>query len=149
MVRPSHTYGACTSVQDNRATAQFLKKAMDGERIVLYSKGTSVRSYTYVADCVSGLFTVLTSGINGEVYNIANADSRISIVEFANILAQQANTDWCIETSNENQKIEQTPIEYAVLDSSKIEMLGWTGIYDINKGIKNMVEIKREIKHKM
>lgn len=147
VARPSHTYGACTSANDNRATVQFLKQAMKGERIILYSSGMSVRSYTYVADCVSGLFTILTSGVNGEAYNIANADSRISIAEFANILARQANTDWCFETSNENQKIEQTPIEYAILDSSKLEMLGWMGSYDINKGIKNMINIKREIGH--
>lgn len=147
VARPSHTYGACTSANDNRATVQFLKQAVKGERIILYSNGMSVRSYTYVADCVSGLFTILTSGVNGEAYNIANAESRISIAEFADILARQANTNWCFETPNKNQKIEQTPIEYAVLDSSKLEMLGWMGSYDINKGIKNMIDIKRETGH--
>ncbi len=142
VVRPSHTYGACTSVNDNRATVQFLRNAAAGEDIVLNSAGRQMRSYTYVADCVSGIFSVLLGGTDGEVYNIANAASRVTIAEFAAILARKARVDCVVKNPDENGRCEHTPFEYAVLDSSKLERLGWHGRYTIDRGIENMIRIK-------
>lgn len=144
VARPSHTYGACTSARDNRATVQFLEQAAAGEQITLYSRGEQMRSYTYVADCVSAIFTVLVKGMNGEAYNIANAVSTASIAEFASILAQKVNTEWCIKTPDETQRKEQTVIEYAVLNPAKLEQLGWKGQYDIDQGIRHMIQIKMD-----
>lgn len=145
VVRPSHIYGACTSIHDNRATVQFLNDAVAGKNIVLHSAGKQMRSYTYVADCVSGIFTVLLSGTDGEAYNIANVDSRVTIAEFADILSKKAGTDCVIKNPDENEKKEHTPIEYAVLDSSKLEQLGWHGQYDIYKGIEKMLDIRKMV----
>ncbi len=144
VVRPSHVYGACTSVHDNRATVQFLNEAAAGKDIIMHSDGRQMRSYTYVADCVSGIFTAMLNGTNGEAYNIANTDSRVTIAEFADILANKADVDCIIKTPNESERKEHTPIEYAVLDASKLELLGWRGKYDIDKGIENMLAIKKQ-----
>lgn len=143
VARLSHTYGACTSMHDNRATVQFLKNVAVGKDIVLNSTGRQMRSYTYVADCVSGIFTVLLNGVDGEAYNIANAVSRVTIAEFASILAKKAGVDCMVKNPDENEKCEHTPIEYAVLDSSKLEQLGWRGQYDVNRGIEYMLRIKK------
>lgn len=145
VARPGHTYGACTSARDNRATVQFLEQAAAGSMITLYSLGDQMRSYTYVADCVSAIFTVLINGVNGEVYNIANAASRVSIADFAGILAQKANTEWCIKAPDALQRKEQTVMEYAVLDSSRLEQIGWKGQYAIDRGIERMLQIKLDI----
>lgn len=142
IVRPSHTYGACTSTHDNRATVQFLNDTVDGKIIILHSTGKQMRSYTYVADCVSGIFTVLINGGNGEAYNIANADSRVSISEFAQILSKMAEAGFIIKKPDTNEKKEHTPIEYAVLDAAKLERLGWKGRYDIHKGIERTFGIR-------
>lgn len=144
-VRPSHVYGACTSINDNRATVQFLNDAAAGKNIILHSAGKQMRSYTYVADCVSGIFTALLNGTDGEAYNIANADSRVTVVGFAEILAKKANVECVMKEPDMNEKQEQTPIEYAVLDSSKLELFGWKGQYDIEKGIKNMFDIRKMV----
>lgn len=145
IARPSHTYGACTSEHDNRATAQFLNNAVDGENIILHSAGKQMRSYTYVADCVSGILTVLLKGENGEAYNIANAASRVTIADFADIVARKANVDCIRKIPDEIEKKEHTPIEYAVLDSSKLDRLGWCGQYGIDKGIEDMINIREKI----
>lgn len=145
-VRPSHVYGACTSVRDNRATVQFLNDAAAGKDIVLHSAGRQLRSYTYVADCVSGIFTVLLNGTAGEAYNIANAASRVTIAEFAGILADKAGVGCIIRVPEENELKEHTPIEYAVLDASKLERLGWCGKYDIDQGISHMLMIRTQIR---
>ena len=145
VARLSHVYGACTSIHDNRATVQFLENAAAGRNIVMNSAGKQLRSYTYVADCVSGIFTVLLSGADGEAYNIANPASRATIAEFADILSGKAEVDLVMKKPDADEKKEHTPIEYAVLDSSKLERLGWRGRYDIDKGIENMLAIKKDL----
>ena len=142
VVRPSHVYGACTSIHDNRATVQFLNDAAAGKNIILHSEGKQMRSYTYVADCVSGIFSVLLNGLDGEAYNIANETSRVTIAEFAGILSQKAGTNCIMKNPDENEIKEHTPIEYAVLDSAKLEQLGWCGQYDIEKGMEHMFVIR-------
>ncbi len=142
VVRPSHAYGACTSIHDNRASVQFLNDASAGKNIILHSEGKQTRSYTYVADCVSGIFTAMLNGTSGEAYNIANAVSRVTIDEFAGILAKKAAVECVMKEPDRDEKQEQTPIEYAVLDSSKLEQLGWKAQYDIDTGIENMLNIR-------
>lgn len=140
VARLSHIYGACTSQKDNRATVQFLKNALAGEDIRLRSLGQQMRSYTYVADCVSGLLTVLINGAEGEAYNIANANSRATIAEFADTLAQRADVGCIVEEPDRNGVQELTPIEYAVLDAAKLESLGWRAGYTLRDGISNMFD---------
>lgn len=142
VVRPSHVYGACMSIHDNRATAQFLNDALTGKNIILHGSGKQMRSYTYVADCASGLFTVLLNGVDGEAYNIANVASRVTIAEFAHILSKKAGIGCVMKNPNIDEKKEDTPIEYAVLDSTKLERLGWQGQYDIHKGIEKMLNVR-------
>ena len=146
IARPSHVYGACASLRDNRATTQFLNAAAAKEAITLTSPGRQMRSYTYVADCASGIYTVLLNGKAKEAYNIANRISRLTIADFAQILAETAQTSCEIKIPDEHEKREYTPIEYAVLDSSRLEKLGWKGQYSAQKGIRQMLKIKRRSK---
>lgn len=143
VARLSHIYGPRLSEKDNRATTQFFNKALAGEDIVLYSAGRQMRSYTYVADAVSGLFTILIKGEAANAYNVANRDSRVTIAEFANIISERAGVEQVFRIANESEARELTPIEYAVLNSDKLESLGWTGKYDINTGIANCISINR------
>lgn len=145
VARLSHTYGACTSARDNRATAQFLNHAATGEAIALNSEGRQMRSYTYVADCVSGILTVLLNGTDREAYNIANPASRVTIAQFAKILAEMSGSKYIVKIPDEKEKKELSPIAYAVLDSSKLERLGWNGRYDIYKGIEHMLNTRKTV----
>lgn len=145
VVRPSHVYGPCASIRDNRATAQFLNAAAAGKTITLNSPGRQMRSYTYVADSVTGIFTVLLNGLNGEAYNIANKDSKTTIAEFARLLASKAGVRYTVRLPDEEEKGEHTPIEYAVLDASKLEGLGWCGQYNIDRGIEQMLKIRKMV----
>lgn len=82
-----HIYGSDIE-RDDRAFAQFLRKAKAGEDILLKSDGSQVRSYCHVDDCASALLYILLRGINGKAYNIANRDSVLSIKELAELIAQ-------------------------------------------------------------
>lgn len=144
IVRLSHIYGGCASDKDNRATIQFIRKAVSGEDIILLSAGNQLRSYTYISDAIAAVLTVLLKGNNGEAYNISNPDESVTISEFANILAQMCGVECKYEI---NVSKDDTPITYAVLAAEKIEALGHKNKYSINDGIRNSIAVYRKCFH--
>lgn len=141
IVRPCHTYGPCMTRSDNRANVQFIHNALDGNDIILKSAGAQMRSYNYVADCVSALFTVLINGCAGEAYNLANPEVRITVAQLAHVIADVAGKKVIFEKPDEIDLANRTPIEKQVLSSKKIEALGWSGAYSIETGVKHLFDI--------
>ena len=88
----SRTYGPTMLLSDTKAISQFLKKGAAGEDIVLKSVGDQFYSYSYVADAVSGLLTVLLKGDCGEAYNVADPASDITLKDLAQMIAGKAGT---------------------------------------------------------
>lgn len=141
MVRPCHIFGPNTTNVDNRANVQFVNNILKGENIILKSSGSQIRSYCYIADCCSGLLTVLLNGKKCESYNLSNNNERISIARFAEIIAQLAEKKVLIENYDKTLKDQQSPITRQVLDSTKLEALGWNAKYSIEHGIENTLKI--------
>ena len=141
IVRPCHVYGPNTTSSDNRATVQFIDNILNGSDIILKSAGNQLRSYCYIADCVSAIFTILFRGASGEAYNIANPDARVTIAQFAEIAAKQAKKKVVFITPDQKDLAERSPISRQVLDSNKLENLGWTGRFTVSKGIEHTLKI--------
>ena len=146
IARLCHTYGPNVTGSDNRATAQFIYDVLVGHDIILKSKGLQLRSYSYIADCASGILSIMTSGECGQAYNIANPDSRITISDFAHIVAEFAGKSVKFMIPNSQHQSEETPISRAVLDSHKAELLGWRNQFGPREGIKHTMEIMNLIK---
>lgn len=144
IVRPCHTYGPCMTENDNRANVQFLRNALNGENIVLKSAGTQMRSYCYIADCVSVILSVLINGKSGEAYNSANPDSRITIAGFAQKVADISGGKVIFVDPTAKEAADRTPIERQVLSAKKVMDLGWKGCYTIEQGIANTLKILKE-----
>ena len=141
IVRPSHTYGANATSNDNRANVQFVNNAVKGEDIVLNSAGDQLRSYTYIADTASAILTVLTKGESCNAYNIANEDSIVTVAGFAKIVAECAGVKVVFTDPDEVAKAERTPIAKQVLDNGKLRELGWSGRYSLKKGLSGIISI--------
>lgn len=141
IARPCHTYGPYTTASDNRANVQFVQRALRGEDILLNSAGTQLRSYCYVADCASAIITILLNGKAGQAYNIANPNSRVTIAGFAHAVAAAAAVQVCYTDPDAVALAERSPIEKQVLDSTKLEDLGWQGLYSISLGIEHTIRI--------
>ena len=146
IVRPCHIYGPNTTQSDNRASVQFVSNAMNGEDIVMKSSGSQLRSYCYVADCASALFTVLLDGKSCEAYNIANRDARVTIAGFAQTVAKITGRKVVFAEPDAAAKAQQTLISYAVLDSEKLYSLGWRGRYSVEQGLTNVVRTLQKLK---
>ena len=100
-----------------------------------------MRSYTYIADTASAILTVLTKGKTGEAYNIANPESRTTIAGLAQTIADLTGVNLIFSDPDEVQKAELTPIAKQVLNSDKLEGLGWSGNFKVMDGILHIIDI--------
>lgn len=140
--RLSYIYGAGMSKNDSKVCALFARNVAAGIDIILKSKGEQLRSYTYVSDAITGLLTVLIDGENGEAYNIASSDSRITIADMAKKycnLFPEKNSRVIFDLPNDDEKAAFSFIANAVLDSAKLESLGWKGEVSLDEGLKYAV----------
>ena len=126
---------------DSKAIAQFIKKAITGQDIILKSEGTQFYSYSYVADAVSGLLYCLFYGKTGEAYNIADEKSNISLRDLAQLLADIAKTKVVFEIPNSIETAGYSKATKAVLDSAKLQALNWKANYSIKEGLLRTVKI--------
>ena len=140
--RLSYIYGAGMSKTDAKVCALFARKVAAGEDIVLKSEGKQLRSYTYVSDAITGLLTVLLDGADGEAYNIASSKSRITIVDMAKQYCElfpDKKSQVKFDLPTDTEKNAFSFIENAVLDSKKLESLGWCGQVSLQDGLKYSV----------
>lgn len=144
--RLTRSYGPTMLKGDTKAISQFILKGVAGENIVLKSAGTQYYSYTYVADAVSGLLTVLLCGKCGEAYNIADAASDIMLKDLAGMIAGFAGKEVVFELPDAVESAGYSRATKARLDGSKLQSLGWRARYDIKTGIERTIEILREIR---
>ncbi len=138
IVRPGHIYGPAIKDNDNRASAEFTRKALEGEDIVMRSKGTQLRSYCYSLDCASAMLTVLLNGEKANAYNISNPDSICTISGIAHAIAEAAGTEVRYAEVQEDQR-GFSPMTNASLDSGKLEALGWRPAFGLEKGVRSLL----------
>ena len=148
IVRPCHTYGPCITAIDNRAHVQFFRNALSGKNIVMKSAGTQMRSYNYVADCVSGLLTVLVNGKPGEAYNLANPQTRLTIADLAQKIADIEKCKVVFENPTVVDIANQSPIPKQVLATRKLESLGWRPAFSVDEGVRHTLDILRSMKER-
>lgn len=146
--RLTRSYGPTMLMSDTKAISQFIRKAICNEDIILKSKGTQYYSYTYVADAVSGLFTILLCGKCGEAYNIADDASDIMLKDLATIIADTSGKKVIFELPDDLEKAGYSKATKARLESSKLRAIGWEAKYDIMQGIQRTVDILKEIQKK-
>jgi nucleoside-diphosphate-sugar epimerase len=133
--RLARTYGPTMLMSDTKALSQFIKNSLAGENIVLKSAGTQFFSYSYVADAVSGILYCLCKGVCGEAYNIADTASDITLRDLAAAIAAEAGTQVVFEIPDAVESAGYSKATKAVLDSTKLQTLGWKAKWNIQTGI--------------
>ena len=142
--RLSSIYGPTMAKDDSKAHAQFIRNGLNGEDIVLKSRGEQRRTYCYVIDAVTGLLCVLAKGERGEAYNIANEQSVVSIAEVAQTVADIAGTKVIIQLPAELERKGYSKPQDCILDNTKLRMLGWSGHYNLLEGCKETLRILKD-----
>lgn len=147
--RLSYIFGPGMREGDSKIVAVFPKCIADGENIVMKSKGEQLRSYTYISDAITALFTILVDGEKGEGYNIASKKCITTIAGIAETLVDaypEKGLKVIFDLPSEQEAKGFSLIENAVLDSGKLEGLGWQPETGLKEGLMNVVSEQLELK---
>ena len=140
IARPCHVYGPHFTEQDNRVYAQFIRNVLRGEDIVMKSTGEQFRSWCYVVDCASALLHILLKGGSGEAYNIADANSNISIRELAETIAKIGGKKVVIDMPDADEQKGFNVVTKSVFSTEKLELLGWRAQSNMLDGLSHAIE---------
>lgn len=141
IVRLSRIFGPTMLLSDTKASSQFIKKALNGEDIVLKSKGEQFFSYTYVADAVSAMLYVLAYGEIGVAYNISNEACNVHLRDFAHYCAEWAGKDVVFDLPSEAERKGFSVAMQAILDNSRLKEIGWVPQYIMKEAIYRTLNI--------
>lgn len=146
IARLAQTFGAGILPGENRVFAQFARSAMNGENIVLHTKGLSEGNYCYTRDCMTGLLTILLKGKNGEAYNVSNPASHTTIADMANMVTKKIaggkiKVVFDIPDSNSFGYAADTKMK---LNSDKLQSLGWKPEVGLEEAYRRMISSMKE-----
>ena len=141
IARLCRIFGPTMLESDSKASSQFIKKAIAGEDIVLKSKGEQYFSYTYVADAVAGLLTVLINGAIGVPYNVSSEKTNVHLKDFAQLCAESCGKKVVYELpSDVEQKGYSTALQ-AILSNERIKSIGFVPHYTMRDAIQRTIQI--------
>lgn len=146
IARLCHIYGPTATLKDNRASSQFINNVINGKDIIMKSDGSQLRSYCYISDCASGILTILLNGELGNAYNIANKNSNVTIRQMAEMIASIAGKKIVFELPGDSEKMAYNPVTKSILNSKKLEDLGWHAKIDMKNGLMRTIEILTQLR---
>lgn len=144
-LRLPRSYGPTMRMSDTKAIAQFIKKGVNREDIVLKSRGNQLYSYAHSADAVSGILWGLLCGEPGQAYNLGDSKSDITLKELAELIAEYAGTRVVFDLPGEQEKKGYSTATTALMDGGRLKQLGWNARYEIKSGIYETIDILREL----
>ena len=127
VLRLTQTFGPGVERHDSRVFAQFVRRALAGDDIVLHTGGATRRSVLYTADAVTAVLTALLRGEVGRAYNAANESTYGSIREMAELVARTCGprpVGVRVELGDTGGH-GYAPEQRMDLDTSALRALGW------------------------
>ena len=143
--RLSRVYGPTMRLDDSKAMSQFIMNGVRGEDIVLKSKGNQRYSYCYVADAVSGILYTMLLGKCGEAYNVADTDGTITLREITENIADYMGRKVVFDLPEEQEAVGFSKVSVGVMDTRKLQELGWKTFDDVKSGTRKTVKIIKEM----
>lgn len=142
IVRPFHTYGPGIDLNDGRIFSDIVSSILERRDIVLTSSGEATRSFCYISDAISGLFTVMFHGARATAYNVGNGSAEIAIRDLALVLADEFRDRGirvCHDPSSKSEAYMASPIQRNAPDTRRLEALGWHAGVGIRAGFRRTV----------
>lgn len=87
-VRPFNIYGPGMKFKDYRVIPSFLYNAISGKPLTVHDTGKQTRTYCYISDAISAIFSVLLNGRPRESYNIGNDKPEITTYALAKLISK-------------------------------------------------------------
>lgn len=153
-IRIHHSYGPTMDIEnDSRVFSEFVSNIINGQNIVMKSKGTEKRAFCYMSDAVSAMLKVLLDGANGESYNMGNDVEFIAISDLAEKLVSLfPEKELSVEYKErvDDGYVASNSVKTATMDLTKIRNIGWEPKVSVNEGFYRTVkaiEIERKMRN--
>lgn len=143
--RLSRVYGPTMRLDDSKAMSQFLMNGVRGEDIVLKSRGLQKFSYCYVGDVVQGLLYCLLRGKCGEAYNVCDVKTDMLLKDITQYIASLNGHEVVFHLPDADEQKGFSKVTVGVMDSTKLQSLGWRPFDDLKSGIKKTIEILQSL----
>lgn len=141
IARLCRIFGPSVQETDSKASSQFIRKAIEGEDIVLKSEGNQYFSYAYVADAVSAMLHVMLHGEQAVAYNISNESCNVHLKDFARACARAADTRVIFDLPDERERRGYSVATQAIMDNALLKTTGWKPMYDFPHALSRTIRI--------
>ncbi|MBO4903564.1 MAG: NAD(P)-dependent oxidoreductase [Lachnospiraceae bacterium] len=143
IARPFQILGPGISLEDGRLHADFISQMLKQDEIVLKGDGTPVRSFIYITDAMTALFTILTKGADREAYNVCDENGEASVLQLATTMGalvadRKIGISYNMETRKNDPAVTQT-LDCVRGDSSKLKELGWKPQMSLEEACRRMM----------
>ena len=139
-VRPFNVYGP--GQIGGGAIRAFIETVLAGEDLIIHGDGSQVRAWCYVDDLVDALLLVLERPeAVGEVFNIGNERSVLTVLELATRIRELMGADVEIKF----RPLHYTDVEMRIPNVDKArKLLGWEPKVDLDEGLMRTVAWYRD-----
>lgn len=141
IARLSRVFGPTMLMSDTKASSQFIRKALDGEDIVLKSEGNQFFSYTYATDAVAAMLHIMLNGEDGTAYNIANDSCNVHLRDFAGLCAELCGRDVVFDLPSESERKGYSVAVSAILDTTRLRTSGFSPSYTMRDAVARTIHI--------
>lgn len=141
IARLSRVFGPTMLMSDTKASSQFIRKALDGEDIVLKSEGNQFFSYTYATDAVAAMLHIMLNGEDGTAYNIANDNCNVHLRDFAGLCAELCGRDVVFDLPSESERKGYSVAVNAILDTTRLRTSGFSPSYTMRDAVARTIHI--------
>ena len=142
VARIFNTYGPRMLPNDGRVISNFIVRALRGEALTIYGKGSQTRSFCYVDDLIDGLYRLMNApdDVTGPV-NLGNP-AELSIGKLAERIINIAGSPSRVEYGTlpaDDPKQRQPDIALAR------KLLNWSPTIDLDDGLRRTIAYFRDL----
>lgn len=115
----------------------MIANCLNGKPLPVYGDGMQIRDWLHVKDHCQAIYTVLTKGVLGEVYNIGGNNEKANL-EIVNLIIETLG-----KSKDLIQYVKDRPghdRRYAIDNSKITRELNWSPEYTFERGIKETIE---------
>jgi len=145
IVRPTNNYGIGQYVE--KLIPKACKFLNLGKKIPLHNSGTPIRNWLHAFDTAEAVITIIESGVENEIYNIAGGFEQSNYDTVAKVICEYEGSqpslpfeDYYLDLSCNRQGQD---VRYA-LDDSKLRALGWEPKKLFDKEISSIVKYYKQ-----
>lgn len=139
--RPFNNYGPGMKITDGRVIADFSKQIVEKKDIMMFSDGSPMRTFCYVADAIVGYLKILTRGESAEAYNIGIEKPEISIKDLASKMIEIARDNFnykgkvVVKKSDDKEYLTDNPQRRAPVIEKARRELGYNPTISLDEGL--------------